>query len=412
MELQDSMDYISQQQEICKDTGRRHWQGYVEMRERQQLSFMKLVDPTAHWEVRRGTQEEAIKYTKKSDTAVAGTWFEQGVKHRQDASKRLQVVCELIKQGMPLSTIAFDHPVEYVMFNKGLLALELQLRKRPPKFRHVGCWLLYGAPGSGKTSFVMNMYDESEVYIKDESEWWQDYASQPVLLFDDFYGNFRMSSMLRWCDGHPTRLGVKGLHAYACWTRVFVTSNEHRNLWYNSDKIPHAALVRDALQRRLPNHHCIRVGVQDEDSSFGDWPERYRAVMDECIRKYRGADARTRNSVADVAWKQLTPTIIREYIDVITIMDHVDAVEKYDKQQQNQMTVVDQAAADAIDKLTNELAAWRAPSRMPGDATPARDPSMAFSDLLRPSAPAPRQQQSAAPARVSPEPREPSTSRK
>lgn len=52
-----------------------HFQGYVELEAHQKVSWLKKnLSPTAHFEIRRGTQEEAIAYCCKQDkTFVLGT---------------------------------------------------------------------------------------------------------------------------------------------------------------------------------------------------------------------------------------------------------------------------------------------------------------------------------------------------
>jgi len=52
------------------DKGTLHLQGYVQFECEKALSACKKVDPTAHWEVRMGTHEEAVAYCTKKDTRV------------------------------------------------------------------------------------------------------------------------------------------------------------------------------------------------------------------------------------------------------------------------------------------------------------------------------------------------------
>lgn len=42
--------YVSYQFEICPDTNRTHIQGYLQLREKQRLSYVKKLLPRAHWE--------------------------------------------------------------------------------------------------------------------------------------------------------------------------------------------------------------------------------------------------------------------------------------------------------------------------------------------------------------------------
>jgi len=58
--------------------GTEHLQGYLHLKTKQRLSFLKKVNASAHWEPRRGTHEEARAYCMKDDTAIAGTRVEWG----------------------------------------------------------------------------------------------------------------------------------------------------------------------------------------------------------------------------------------------------------------------------------------------------------------------------------------------
>ena len=75
--------YFVAQKEKAPDTGRLHWQGYVEVKEKCRIKKMKEVlgCPSAHLEPRRGSQEEAIAYcTKVESRAEPYEKMEHGTK--------------------------------------------------------------------------------------------------------------------------------------------------------------------------------------------------------------------------------------------------------------------------------------------------------------------------------------------
>ena len=75
--------YFVAQKEKAPDTGRLHWQGYVEVKEKCRIKKMKEVlgCPSAHLEPRRGSQEEAIAYcTKEESRAEPYEKMEHGTK--------------------------------------------------------------------------------------------------------------------------------------------------------------------------------------------------------------------------------------------------------------------------------------------------------------------------------------------
>lgn len=78
--LAEKMRYLVYQQEICPETGRKHWQGYVEFKSQYGRKAVQLMLGVGecHLEVRRGTAREAAEYCKKEETRFCGPW-EHGV---------------------------------------------------------------------------------------------------------------------------------------------------------------------------------------------------------------------------------------------------------------------------------------------------------------------------------------------
>lgn len=70
------LSYVSYQLEMCPDTDRLHFQGYLECIGKKSFSQLAAVNgfSGAHFEVRRGTQAQAISYTQKEDTRIDGPW--------------------------------------------------------------------------------------------------------------------------------------------------------------------------------------------------------------------------------------------------------------------------------------------------------------------------------------------------
>lgn len=66
--------------EVCPDTGREHWQSYIELKNRYRISAIQDMFKHNKWKIldRHGTQEDAIKYCKKD-----GQWQEYGTPKRQ-----------------------------------------------------------------------------------------------------------------------------------------------------------------------------------------------------------------------------------------------------------------------------------------------------------------------------------------
>jgi len=112
------------------DQGTPHFQGYIEMVSPTRLASMKDWLPSAHFEPRRGTPQQARDYCMKEEGRLAGPW-ERGVfGGRQGKRSDLDGAVETLLEG-GLAAVAEAHPTTFVQFHKGLAALEKIKKPRP-----------------------------------------------------------------------------------------------------------------------------------------------------------------------------------------------------------------------------------------------------------------------------------------
>lgn len=77
--------------------GHYHFQGYVELSRTQRLAFMRRIPilPGAHWEVRRGTQAQAIAYAEKGECVLGLRGSLLGEFRGGDSSRRLSLTLRI-----------------------------------------------------------------------------------------------------------------------------------------------------------------------------------------------------------------------------------------------------------------------------------------------------------------------------
>lgn len=94
--------------EICPETERPHFQGYIELsRTRDKKWIMKNIKKMAVFE-RKGSQEEAINYCKKDNQFVEyGEWKSQG--KRNDLNK----LCHRLIKGDKIEHVMLEDPATY-----------------------------------------------------------------------------------------------------------------------------------------------------------------------------------------------------------------------------------------------------------------------------------------------------------
>ena len=112
------------------EQGTTHIQGYMEMTTPTRLASMKEWLPSAHFEPRRGTPQQARDYCMKVESRQEGPW-ERGVfGGRQGKRSDLDGAVATLKEG-GLAAVAEAHPTTFVQFHKGLAALEKTMRIAP-----------------------------------------------------------------------------------------------------------------------------------------------------------------------------------------------------------------------------------------------------------------------------------------
>lgn len=101
----------------------RHYQGYVELKNPQRLSYLKKLLPGAHWEARRGTRDQAKAYSMKEDTRTEGP-FEIGEWTLNPGTRTdLNAAISTATATLNIHIVAKEHPVEFVKYSRGLSAL-------------------------------------------------------------------------------------------------------------------------------------------------------------------------------------------------------------------------------------------------------------------------------------------------
>lgn len=243
--------YVHYQLEKAPTTGQMHYQGFINFDAPKSMSVAKEVVGfnSVHVEIMHGTLKDNIVYCSKSDTKVLGPWM-KGTLPAQGSRTDLSAPAAAIKAGASRRQIAEDYPEVVLKYPRGLEALRHSLDSCP-KWRDLTVTWIWGKTGTGKTRMAMDSVDEvSKIHIvHSDGQWWDGYDGQDVILFDDFYGQIKIATMLRYLDGHPLQLPVKGGFVYAKYTKVYITSNVHYLDIYKGEQIPQD--VKDAFCRRI-----------------------------------------------------------------------------------------------------------------------------------------------------------------
>lgn len=248
------IQFLIGQQEVCPKTGRKHFQGYLELSRAAGLNSVKKIlgSPSAHLERRAGSQQCAINYVQKEDSRIDGTSYILGNKKEQGKRNDIAAALEKLKVGVKIVDIIEEMP--------SMLRLDRHLERQQqrmiqPRDFQTNVEVLIGEPGSGKTRYVHD--NHKDVYVVPEAssgtQYFDGYIGQETVLIDDFNGNIRYNLLLQLLDRYPMRVNTKG--GYCQWRpkTVYITSNYDIDLWYQLDVT--------ALKRRITKVHKFGTEV-------------------------------------------------------------------------------------------------------------------------------------------------------
>lgn len=216
-----SVGYVAYGQEVGEN-GTPHLQGYLELLIKQRLGGVKQLPGfgRAHLELRKGTQKEALDYTKKD-----GIFFEWGVLFatKQGSRSDLEEVKSLLDSGGSIADVAAQHFGSYIRYRKSFSAYS---DLRPESQRDVSVYILWGEPGVGKTRYVFDRYPDVWISSDPTLQWFDGYEGESTVLLDDFRGECSPSFLLRLLDRYPLRVPIKGGFRHWRATKIFITSND------------------------------------------------------------------------------------------------------------------------------------------------------------------------------------------
>nr|WAE43019.1 MAG: replication associated protein [Cressdnaviricota sp.] len=255
--------------------GTQHYQGYLELKTARALSTLKLIFPTAHFEIRRGTRIQAIRYCLKDHTSddgllrgehiplsLARTLTLRGVvvygfegdpqdllkdDETKKVNKMLEEVQKLLDDGTPEVDIATDYFGVWIKYNQGFKRYKLlKANKRDYKTNVI---VVQGPTGTGKSRWAMEQYPDA--YWKCNGMWWDGYETQESVIIDEFYGWLPWNLLLRLCDRYPMQVEVKGGAVNFVAKTIVIISNKRADAWYPNQYF-------DALARRVDEWRVVR----------------------------------------------------------------------------------------------------------------------------------------------------------
>lgn len=200
---------------------------------------MKTVLETAHWEPRRGSQQQAIAYCSKSETKMEGPWS-VGTPKEQGKRNDLEEIKNKILEGVEEKEISLEHFSDWTRYHKAFE--RFRLIHSTPRNEPQEVIVCIGKTGTGKTKYAQEF--DPKAYWKEHGKWWDGYTNQNTIIIDEFYGWIPFTELLRVCDRYTYRGETKGGTVNIVSKTVIITSNKEPDDWYTN-------CYFDAFKRRV-----------------------------------------------------------------------------------------------------------------------------------------------------------------
>lgn len=245
----DCVRYAIYGEEICPDTGRLHWQSYIELNKPMRLDALTKAynDKQIRAEPRHGTRDQAREYCMKDKKYEEVGVFSSGQGRRTDINDFV----EKMENGEKLSALARENPMIFCSYRNGLKDINSYIVKEKTKaFRHVNVILIIGPTDLCKTKQAVEEAEQKGDYYMidgDDIQWFDHYEQEETLIIDEYDNNVTCPKLIKLLDGYQKRIMIKGSTTYAAWTTVYITSNLRLHEIHENAKPAHRA----ALFRRI-----------------------------------------------------------------------------------------------------------------------------------------------------------------
>lgn len=239
------VEYVCVGKEIGA-SGTPHLQGFVVFAARKRLTAVKQLFERAHWEVARGSSEQAAEYCKKD-----GDFMERGDCPRSAGAAGGAAEADRWKRARESAEAGdlSDVPDDiYVRYYRTLKDIKKDHMVKPgDEESTTGVWI-YGPPGVGKSYTAREQYPDA--YFKMQNKWWDGYQGEQYVILDDMDSKELGHLLKIWADRYSFLAETKGGAVHIRPKKFVVTSNYSIDELWGQD-----AAMCDAIKRRFEVQH-------------------------------------------------------------------------------------------------------------------------------------------------------------
>jgi hypothetical protein len=216
-------DCFAYQLESAPDTGYLHYQGYLELRNKNRHTWiqnqLKLDD--LHFEylkMAKGTPRQVWAYATKLETRVEGPWT-FGEPRDEEKANKSDLFVKAIKAGATDMELCDSFPGMMVRSNQSSQYIRKVFNiptDEPERTTPLEVFIFYGEPGSGKTEFARSQAKAAgyKPYVLPiGKDFWITPAmcGKKYVIIEDFKSNIGLKDLLNLLDKYPIEVPMKGI---------------------------------------------------------------------------------------------------------------------------------------------------------------------------------------------------------
>jgi hypothetical protein len=151
---------------------------------------------------------------------------------QQGKRNDLLEIKQLLDEGKTSSDIAESHFSKWVVYRRSFQAYAA--RKIPKRNWKTLVHVYWGRTGTGKTRFVHDQVQDERFWSPGDFKWFDGYDGQPIVIIDDYRGEYELPLFLKLCDRYPMQVPIKG--GFVNWAprKIYITSNTSPDTWYSN----------------------------------------------------------------------------------------------------------------------------------------------------------------------------------
>jgi len=223
------MKYIIVGQE-SGDSGTKHLQGYIQFKDAKTINSLKKVNNRAHWEIARGTPDQASAYCKKE-----GSFWEEGeLGTGQGFRTDLEDARTLIENGANQQEVANNNFFLWIQYGRRLEEYRTIIQpKRTWKSQVIIYW---GESGSGKSHRAFELFPAA-ARLSYQHPFMLGYNNEDTVIMEEFDpATMPVSTFLEINDKYPKKINVKGSEKEWNPQTIIYTSNIDPRTWYGDNE--------------------------------------------------------------------------------------------------------------------------------------------------------------------------------